>query len=184
MGNETIWENTDNFYLLCQPIMQVESLSQQEVNGYEVLLRSEKNNRFPQQEFSAMIQSESGNQQLMEWYAHELRRLCQKKSETRFSVNIHPQQLMWQSTWTFFEGMTAHKEQLQIELTEHPVKGQHDSFDLSTALAKIKAYGYVIAVDDIGCGQNTLSLVFANLENVDCLKFSLLPFIQIGRAHV
>lgn len=50
--------------------------------------------------------------------------------------------------------MTAHKEQLQIELTEHPVKGQHDSFDLSTALAKIKAYGYVIAVDDIGCGQN------------------------------
>lgn len=55
MGNETIWENTDNFYLLCQPIMQVESLSQQEVNGYEVLLRSEKNNRFPQQEFSAMI---------------------------------------------------------------------------------------------------------------------------------
>lgn len=65
MGNETIWENTDNFYLLCQPIMQVESLSQQEVNGYEVLLRIEKNNRFPQQEFSAMIQSESGNQQLM-----------------------------------------------------------------------------------------------------------------------
>ncbi len=78
-----------------------------------------------------------------------------------------------------FEGMTAHKEQLQIELTEHPVKGQHDSFDLSTALAKIKAYGYVIVVDDIGCGQNTLSLVYSNLENVDCLKFSLLPFIQL-----
>ncbi len=104
MGNETIWENTDNFYLLCQPIMQVESLSQQEMNGYEVLLRSEKNNRFPQQEFSAMIQSESGNQQLMEWYAQELRRLCQEKPKTRFSVNIHPQQLLWQSTWTFLRG--------------------------------------------------------------------------------
>lgn len=95
MVNETTWENIDRLYLLCQPIMQVESLSQQELNGYEVLLRSEKNNRFPQQEFSTMIQTESGNQQLMEWYAKELRRLCQKKPETRFSVNIHPQQLLW-----------------------------------------------------------------------------------------
>lgn len=153
MGNETIWENTDNFYLLCQPIMQVESLSQQEVNGYEVLLRSEKNNRFPQQEFSAMIQSESGNQQLMGWYAQELRRLCQKKPKTRFSVNIHPQQLLWQSTWTFFEGMTAHKEQLQIELTEHPVKGQHDSFDLSTA------------IDPAGFDSNLIrTIVFTNSD--------------------
>lgn len=90
MGNETIWENTDNFYLLCQPIMQVESLSQQEVNGYEVLLRSEKNNRFPQQEFSAMIQSESGNQQLMGWYAQELQRLCQKSRKSALvSIFIH-----------------------------------------------------------------------------------------------
>ena len=179
MGNETTWENIDRLYLLCQPIMQVESLSQQELNGYEVLLRSEKNNRFPQQEFSTMIQTESGNQQLMEWYAKELRRLCQKKPETRFSVNIHPQQLLWQSTWSFFETMAVHKEQLQIELTEHPVRIQQESFDLSVAIAKIKAYGYVIAVDDIGCGQNTLSLVFANLASVDCLKFSLLPFIQL-----
>lgn len=107
MGNETTWENIDRLYLLCQPIMQVESLSQQELNGYEVLLRSEKNNRFPQQEFSTMIQTESGNQQLMEWYAKELRRLCQKKPETRFSVNIHPQQLLWQSTWSFFETMAV-----------------------------------------------------------------------------
>lgn len=75
--------------------------------------------------------------------------------------------------------MAVHKEQLQIELTEHPVRIQQESFDLSSALAKIKAYGYVIAVDDIGCGQNTLSLVFANLASVDCLKFSLLPFIQL-----
>ena len=41
-----------------------------------------------------------------------------------------------------------------------------------------------IFIDDIGCGQNTLSLVFANLENVDCLKFSLLPFIQLDEEIV
>ncbi|WP_461197853.1 EAL domain-containing protein [Enterococcus sp. N249-2] len=183
MEKETGVGVTEGLYLLCQPIMRITSLTQQTVKSYEVLLRSSSNNRFPQMAFSTFIQSDNNNAQLMLWYAEQLKDLCQRYPNTCFSVNIHPQQLLWQSTWDFLGQMIDQRTQLQIELTEHPPNlcacAHEGSFDLASALAKIKSYGYVLAIDDIGCGQNTLDLVFANLDQIDCLKFSMLPFVHL-----
>lgn len=173
----------EQFYFVFQPIMKVFSETESEVFAYEVLLRSKETKRFPENLFSLLIQEESTNRILMEWYEKELEKYLLFYPNVYFDINIHPQQFIHPSTWFFLKNMKKFNRQLKIELTEHrPVfinKKDHVNYALNDSIKEVANLGYEIAIDDIGSGQNTIDLVIENIESISCFKFSLLPFRKL-----
>lgn len=185
MNKESVKKIVADFYLVYQPIVEVISTKKQEIYGYETLLRSKEANRFPQKEFQELIQTDANNQILLAWYVDNLKEVFAKHPDVIVSVNIHPQQMLWPSTQKFFDEMAPFCENLTIELTEQPPNlcictGVQD-YDLVAHLKKVAAMGYQIAIDDLGCGQNTLNLVTENIESITWMKFSLLPFLALDK---
>lgn len=170
----------EKFYFVFQPIMKLLSETEQELYSYEILLRSKETHSFPAKEFNTLIEEEASNRVLFEWYAKELPGYLERYPDIQFDLNIHPQQFVYDSTWTFLEQIAPYKKQLKIELTELPPMFKYiedyDGNNVNQHLTAVSKAGYRLAIDDIGSGQNTLDLVAKNLENIACFKFSLLAF--------
>lgn len=176
-------EFVEKFYLVFQPIMKMLSETESELYAYEVLLRSQENNCFPFEEFNHLIREENTNQILVEWYEKELKEYLLQYPHNTFDLNVHPQQLRFESTWEFLKAMQSFHHQLKIELTEYPPVFfyyiDYEKYDLNKYIKKVAELGYEIAIDDISCGQNTLDLVVENLEWISYFKFSLLSFRKL-----
>lgn len=165
-----------DLYIVCQPIMLCSDKNV--IDGYEILLRSKNQVGFPEKTFLWLIDDEQRNSELMAYYSKELKKLCDAHSNTKLALNLHPKQLQHPSTWLFLDTISALKENISIELTEHQCEfGAADQEKLlQEYIEKLKGAGFSIAIDDVGTGQNNLQLVVNNIANINAIKLSLTAF--------
>lgn len=178
----------NELYLVFQPIIHIVSEEKSEMTEFEVLLRSKNTHRYPKDMMDMFILFEDKNKELLDWYEEELIHFCQKYPTYTFNFNIHPQQFLHPSTWGFLKRLKKSSHQINIELTEKPIVTDIDEAVhqccMQQYIRQIKALGYKISFDDIGCGQNTLDLVSGNIDAVSCLKFSLQSFKKADKMTV
>ncbi|WP_320164506.1 EAL domain-containing protein [uncultured Trichococcus sp.] len=173
-------ELLDDLYIVCQPIMLCSHTNV--IDGYEVLLRSKQQRRFPEKTFMWFIEEEERNSELMAYYSRELAKIMEIHSNTKLSLNLHPKQLQHPSTWDFLDTISAMKRNVSIELTEHYCEfDRPDREDyLQNYILKLKKKGFSVAIDDVGSGQNNFELVARNIPNITTIKFSLLKFRDLN----
>ncbi|WP_106449782.1 EAL domain-containing protein [Trichococcus alkaliphilus] len=173
-------ELLDDLYIVCQPIMLCSNTNI--IDGYEVLLRSKQQRRFPEKTFMWFIEEEQRNSKLMAYYSRELAKIMDIHSNTKLSLNLHPKQLQHPSTWDFLDTISSMKRNVSIELTEHYCEfdrpDREDYFQ--NYILKLKKKGFSVAIDDVGSGQNNFELVTRNIPNITTIKFSLLKFRDLN----
>lgn len=170
----------DDLYIACQPIMLCSNINV--IDGYEILLRSKETSCFPEKTFLWFIADDGQNTKLMDYYYKELRELITLKNDIKLSLNLHPQQLVHPSTWKFLDNLAPLRNNLHIELTEHYCRPDPEKStpDIPLWIAKLKEKGFSLALDDVGCGQNTFELVASNVQNITTIKLSLLKFRELN----
>ncbi|MFT8556119.1 EAL domain-containing protein [Liquorilactobacillus hordei] len=176
-----IVDELKQFYLVCQPIIRIQTNELIEsVVDYEVLIRSRRNDRFPFDAFRKLIEYEGYNDIFIEWFEKEFRYLLQKFPDYKFDINIDPQQFKYAKTWMFINSISNECNRVGIEITESiPLNDEfatQDEFFKKTPLSVLKKMGFKTVVDDIGTGQNSLQFVANNLQDIDRLKISLVAF--------
>ncbi|TNV68426.1 EAL domain-containing protein [Trichococcus shcherbakoviae] len=173
-------ELLDDLYIVCQPIMLCSNTTV--IDGYEILLRSKKLQRFPEKTFMWFIEEEQRNSKLMAYYSRELAKIMDIHSNTKLSLNLHPKQLQHPSTWDFLDTISSMKRNVSIELTEHYCEfDRSDREDyLQYYILRLKRKGFSVAIDDVGSGQNNFELVTRNIPNITTIKFSLLKFRDLN----
>ena len=170
----------DDLYIVCQPIMLCSNTNV--IDGYEILLRSKEQQRFPEKTFMWFIEDEQRNSKLMAYYSSELAKIMAIHSNTKLSLNLHPKQLQHPSTWDFLDTISSMKRNVSIELTEHYCEfDRSDREDyLQYYILRLKRKGFSVAIDDVGSGQNNFELVTRNIPNITTIKFSLLKFRDLN----
>jgi EAL domain-containing protein (putative c-di-GMP-specific phosphodiesterase class I) len=158
-----------------QPIVHA---ADHKIVGYEFLLRSKKNNRFPIKEFNLLTQSNENNLIFMMWLKQKLLSELKNNPTKTISFNLNPQQLGYASTQKFLKDLKAFRSQLIVEITEQ-ISITTTQQALKQALIEIYKLGYSLAFDDLGSGQNTLELLLTNLIYFKRIKLSLLKFQQL-----
>ena len=169
-----------DLYIVCQPIMLCSDKNV--IDSYEILLRSKKQDGFPEKIFLWLIDDEQRNSELMAYYSKELKKLCDAHSNTKLALNLHPKQLQHPSTWDFLDTISSMKRNVSIELTEHYCEfDRSDREDyLQYYILRLKRKGFSVAIDDVGSGQNNFELVTRNIPNITTIKFSLLKFRDLN----
>ena len=71
-----------------QPIVHA---ADHKIVGYEFLLRSKKNNRFPTKEFNLLTQNNENNLIFMKWLQQKLLSELKNKPTKTISFNLNPQ---------------------------------------------------------------------------------------------
>lgn len=172
----------DELSLLFQPIVNISSDYSSETVGYEVLLRNSVTHVFPKIKFENFIQQDESNLKLLLWLRDQIVDIFKHLPNIQLHLNIHPQQLFFRSTWKFFEELSVFSSHINIELTEHvPIVNRLDDKAWSLlvkSIKRIKELGFNVSLDDVGNGINEIFFVNNVIENIDVLKFSLLPFLK------
>lgn len=163
------------FYLIYQPIVRIIKDGEFESNEYEVLLRSKITHKFPENEFNEIIQSDEVNGQFLDWYGKKIMKKAAENKSVCFSINFHSEQWRHPSTFVFLKKMTPLCNRLVIELTEY-IPTSYDIRNYSQVLKAIQHYGFLIVVDDVGTGINSLSFLVQHVDYIYRIKFSLLHF--------
>ncbi|MDK2780202.1 MAG: hypothetical protein PWP61_499 [Trichococcus sp.] len=173
---DNIQERLDDFFIVCQPIVCCSDTTS--VDRYEVLLRSKQHNRFPEESFLWMIEEDDRNRKLMSYYHSALTKMICNDSHAKFALNLHPKQLQHPSTWQFLDSIAFLKENISIELTEHQCNlgSPEERKLLHMYLTNLRKKGFLIAIDDVGTGQNNLELVLNNIAVIDTIKLSMSAF--------
>ena len=152
---------TDDFYLLFQPIVNVETSKTKvaKVDEYEVLLRSYKTDTFPSDEFHFILSHEEYYIIFMDWFSEKLEEKLNQHPEILLSVNFCLDQFQYIGTIQFLERFNSYSENILIEITEHfPTRNPELLDSLHDILKKIKQYHYKIVIDDFTEGINTYFL--------------------------
>ena len=165
---ERIWKyivRTDDFYLLFQPIVNVETSKtkvakvNEKVDEYEVLLRSYKTDTFPSDEFHFILSHEEYYIIFMDWFSEKLEEKLNQHPEILLSVNFCLDQFQYIGSNQFLERFKSYSENILIEITEHfPTRNPELLDSLPDILKKIKQYNYKIVIDDFTEGINTYFL--------------------------
>lgn len=178
----------EDLYLVFQPIIRLKAKGRKEITEFEVLLRSKATGAYPGELMDQYTATEVLNKLLLTWYSEELICHCQKHPNYVFNVNIHPQQFLHPSTWDFLKEMKDYARQINIEMTERPFfmdsNRTHPINYVSTIIRKMHSLGYKVSFDDVGSGLNSLDLVARNIDQVDCLKFSLHSFRYVDKKTI
>lgn len=149
------------------------------ISGYEILLRRlDQEACFPAGVFKKIIEDNQSNDVFLKWLGKRLERIFKLDTYFEYSINLDPQQLMYESTFDFLNRMKVFRNQLTIEITEAvPLKREVDSyFDYSLApfLKRIKLLGFKVALDDVSSGINSLNMVWRCTEYISRIKLSVL----------
>lgn len=175
------------FQLFIQPKLDV---LQGNIVEYEVLLRDDSEvPRFPLSELEAVLADEDLYYVFTEWFCHAFFEVLNKYPNDRFAINIAPQQLFYMETVHLLDKLRSESHRITIEITEDifdvPAHKRHlnandkDAFILNK-IKVIHGLGYHIAMDDVGCGLNSLERVMSYLPYITEIKFSLLHFKDIN----
>lgn len=175
---------TQCLQLYFQPKIDVNNES---VIGYEILLRNkEKSPCYPATKMETVFHDQVKHACFLKWMKKELQQLLKVHPEVSLSINFAPQQLLYPETKTFLRDMKAYSEQLEIEITEEmplldsteQISTQQVEKEISTMLAFIQAEGYLISLDDVGTGQNSLERALSYAPFLNQIKFSLIKYIH------
>lgn len=101
------------------------------------------------------------------------------KTKKIINVNIQPQQLFYEETFNMLNKLAEHSSQLCIEITEYDTNSSiqdNSQFFLLCMIKRLKKIGFLVALDDVGTGIHTLNNILPLLNEVDVIKFSILPF--------
>ncbi|MBC1393888.1 EAL domain-containing protein [Listeria innocua] len=174
------------FQLYIQPKLDI---LQGNIVEYEILLRDDSEvPRFPLSELEAVLADEELYLTFCEWFSDAFFDVLKKYPNDRFAINIAPQQLFYMETLHMLDKLKSQSHRITIEMTEDifdvPAHKRHLNADDKDAfiINKIKiihGLGYHVAVDDVGCGLNSLERVLSYLPYIIELKFSLIHFNNI-----
>lgn len=174
---------TDTWELFSQPIYRIAVSKDQQLTGYELLIRSLVDNQVPFKDLQRLTYSEEGNRIFWQWKSKKLHRIFAADHQHDYWINIDPVQFAFQSTWEFLRRFASYHDLLKIEVTERPVESPLIHVDLQQALERLVALHYQVAIDDVGTGQNQFSLVQCLVPWICRLKLSLLPFTNLQEAE-
>lgn len=166
----------DQFSLAFQPIVKV-SEKGHTIEAYEILLRYQDGDSFPFEIFEKAINSKECCDHLNAWYEQQIMACLETYPETKFSLNIDFQQLVYVSTWDLLKSLSQYQGRMNIELTEFYQVNNSDHRDVFLkAMNYIKELGMKISFDDVGNGQHSVAFVTENIQHVTSCKLSLLHF--------
>lgn len=171
------------FYLIYQPIVRIISDGETESYEFEVLLRSKETDRFPANEFNEIVTYDETNRIFLDWYERKLTEKALSFRGIYFSINFHPQQWEHPSTYIFLRNMAPLSNRLVIELTEHLPTNMNMKY-YENAFEVMAQHGFLVAVDDVGSGMNSLSFLVNYVDYIYRLKFSLLHFREMKPAVI
>lgn len=180
MSIHILKEKRDNLHFVFQPI--IKSLSPQEhaICSHEVLLRSKGKTYFPNDIFMEFIQNEEANGILLERYTEMVHDYMQKFLKTELSLNLHQQQLSYESTWVFLESIRMYAYRITIEVTEFlPENYADNAKEIRSWMEQLKHMGFKISLDDVSSGLNSMQFVMDHIDLLTTIKFSFLPFQRI-----
>lgn len=168
------------FYLILQPIIELENNEKLDILEYEVLLRSYDNNRFPNQEFNKILMETKQHELFMAWYAEKINAILLANKNIYLAINIHP--LQWGSPiiFDFFNKLKHFSSKIKIEMTEHSesvTDNIGEKFD--SMYHHLDSLGYNFVIDDVGSGVNDIDFVIEHIDKVSSIKFSTLPFRKL-----
>lgn len=156
------------FQLYIQPKLDI---LQGNIVEYEILLRDDSEvPRFPLSELEAVLADEELYLTFCEWFSDAFFDVLKKYPNDRFAINIAPQQLFYMETLHMLDKLRSESHRITIEMTEDifdvPAHKRHLNADDKDAfiLNKIKiihGLGYHVAIDDVGCGLNSLERVLS-----------------------
>ena len=155
--------------------------------GYEILLRNKAHQPYyPAAKMEKVYHNKEMHTLFIEWLQKELMRVLREYPEIPLSVNFSPRQLLYPETKQFFREMSSFSKLLIIEVTEDPIllditeetSGKNIEESLIAALAFIKEYGYEIALDDVGTGQNSFERALEYVPYLSQIKFSIIKCLN------
>ncbi len=175
----------NDLYLVFQPIVRRLSSHNSDMTEFEVLLRTIRSHTYPDDFMDYLIATDERNGELMAWYSEEMIQIFEKHPTYRFSINLHPQQLIHSSTWVFLKSLNNWRDRIQIEVTEKPFLASCKEEEaagpsLCESMRAINQMGYRLSFDDVGTGVNSLEMVALNIRGVSTLKFSVQNFRHIA----
>ena len=181
MSLTTLEEKRNDLYFVFQPIIKTKASQEHVVSSHEVLLRSKGFNSFPNDIFMEFIAGEETNKILLKGYSEMIHDYMQRFQHTELSLNLHQQQLMYDSTWRFLESFQGYASRITIELTEFlPEMYQAEEQPIRCWMERIKQMGFQISVDDVSSGINSMQFVVDHIDLITTIKFSLLPFQMLN----
>lgn len=150
------------------------------VKEYELLLRTRKNNDFPTDFFSKVINDQVGNYWFLNWLKQQIDQIMSNNYQDIYNLNLDPQQFSFRDTWKFIMAISQYRSRLKIEITER-VPLTVGQIDLAEVIKRLKMTGFAVALDDICTGENSLSFVVKNYKSLKRIKFSVLDFRRLKR---
>lgn len=162
--------------LFVQPIYNFKG--QQQLFGYEVLIRNKKSNHSPVNWYNKIILSKDLHSDYIDWFYLEIEKIL-KATKKIISINLHPQQLYYEETYSILNRLKDYNKRILIEITEHdtvPPFNISNSLFIKNAIERIKMFQFSIALDDVGTGIYNTQDVLPLLKRVNIIKFSTLLF--------
>lgn len=174
--NTTEYSKFSDLCLFVQPIYNFKG--QQQLFGYEVLIRNKKSHHFPVNWYNKIILSKDLHSDYIDWFYLEIEKILKATKEI-ISINLHPQQLYYEETFSTLNRLKVYNKRILIEITEHdtvPPLNMSNSLFIKNAIERIKTFQFSIALDDVGTGIYNTQDVLSLLKRVNIIKFSTLFF--------
>ncbi len=163
--------------LYCQPIYRVTGVDQAQVVDYELLLRQTNGQAVAVEQLNHWMSVTERRKQMRAWVISELETFFDAHPEVILNLNIDPWQFIYPDSWDYLNELQRLNKQLHLEITERNSVGTKLPH-FTDLLDNLKQREFVVSLDDVGSGYNSLQTVLNNSQYLDRIKFSLLIFGQ------
>ena len=163
--------------LYCQPIYRVTGVDQAQVVDYELLLRQTNGQAVAVEQLNYWMSVAERRKQMRAWVISELETFFDAHPEVILNLNIDPWQFIYPDSWDYLNELQRLNKQLHLEITERNSVGTKLPH-FTDLLDNLKQREFVVSLDDVGSGYNSLQTVLNNSQYLDRIKFSLLIFGQ------
>ena len=163
--------------LYCQPIYRVTGVDQAQVVDYELLLRQTTGQAVAVEQLNYWMSVAERRKQMRAWVISELETFFDAHPEVILNLNIDPWQFIYPDSWDYLNELQRLNKQLHLEITERNSAGTKLPH-FTDLLDNLKQREFVVSLDDVGSGYNSLQTVLNNSQYLDRIKFSLLIFGQ------
>ncbi|QLL77170.1 EAL domain-containing protein [Ligilactobacillus saerimneri] len=163
--------------LYCQPIYRVTGVDQAQVVDYELLLRQTNGQAVAVEQLNYWMSVAERRKQMRAWVISELETFFDAHPEVILNLNIDPWQFIYPDSWDYLNELQRLNKQLHLEITERNSAGTKLPH-FTDLLDNLKQREFVVSLDDVGSGYNSLQTVLNNSQYLDRIKFSLLIFGQ------
>ena len=158
-----------------QPILRVDQGMKATIDGYEMLIRNEKD-AFPGIKFLDELTTESGNLAWIELSELSLTKVLSGHPDRKIYINIEPCQLKFSVIWDFLAQLyQKYSSQVALEITERRELSRPFEY-LDQEIKRLNEIGFELAIDDGCAGSNSYTFIMHQLGSISRIKLSLLVF--------